>query len=147
MPLVTTAAPERGTTAEEQRNAAREIGNRIRLARSCRRRAVEALEPREGERLVAELLRDPPPELLGADVLVVLGWIRRASRTLSLRRLRAAGVTSELVKVRDLTDRQRRVLAAACTRELTPDDATHARLQPAEALAYLESLPPRGAGR
>lgn len=99
-------------TASPQALEAFALANERRLARAVIRREVIALDHRAGRERVAELLGDPPPELGGASIAMVLCWIHRVGPRQTRRWLTSLSMpVSELRQVRELTERQRREIA------------------------------------
>lgn len=108
------------TTANPQRMAALQRANDIRMDRAALRRSIEVMTPADGMRRLAELICDPPACMQNAKVSAVLSWPRRQGpRTVDqqLQRLRIA--QRHNARVEELTDRQRRLLAAVLTGDLS----------------------------
>lgn len=96
-----------------QRQEALALANAQRAAQAAFRREVAAMSRLEGMGVVAAALEDPD-EAVGAMRLgVVLAAPRGCSSGTAKRLLRHAGVGSSDRRVRELTERQRKVLALA----------------------------------
>lgn len=101
-------------TAPVQQNiAALDRGNVIRVARAGLRVEVVRQSRASGCDRVADLLDEPPEELLSAAIYDVLLWINRMGRSRARSILAHADewVIGERRRIRDLTPRQRAAVA------------------------------------
>lgn len=97
----------------QQQEEALARANTIRLAQAAFRREVAAMPRLEGMGVVAAALEDPD-EIIGAMRLgFVLAAPRRCSPGTAERLLRVVGVGSSDRRVRELTQRQRKLLSVA----------------------------------
>lgn len=98
------------------------LANERRLAQFRCRKSIKEMARPDGLRAVAELLRDPPVYLGSMRVLDVLGWPRQMGSQYATKVLkRSHARCSPVVRVMDLTERQRLVLADELDRMASPD--------------------------
>lgn len=98
------------TVTHPQRMAALAKGNEIRLKRGQLRRAIHAAPMRESLRMAAKTILLPPAEAESMAIGALLGSVRNFGPD-RVRRALTRHYIGELRKLRDLTDRQRYVLA------------------------------------
>lgn len=103
------------------------LANERRLAQFRCRKSIKAMSRTDGLRAVAELLRDPPVYVGSMRVLDVLGWPRQMGGQYATRVLRRSRARcSPVVRVMDLTERQRLVLADELDLMAAPADESRA---------------------
>ena len=93
----------------DQKLSALAEGNRIRFYRADLKKEIGRLSMTEGEHRVAELLLDPPEEILGMSCLLLMKSITRYSTIRSTKVWQCVAKTDR--KVGQLTERQRQRLA------------------------------------
>ena len=99
------------TVAEKpQHLSALESANRVRLARTERKRQIAALTYADGKDQVAAMICDPPDLWLTASLEYVLRMPQRAGWSFVARMCRGAGVSQDR-RLGSLTVRQRLALA------------------------------------
>lgn len=103
-----TTAPDRTL---EQRRAALDLANAVRIERAAVKREVRA-----GSRWVVDLILDPPPSLYSMKVRKLLLSVRRVGPVKADKLLRAAGVAPSKT-LAGLSERQRHVLASALVKD------------------------------
>lgn len=96
---------------EPQHMAAVRKANRVRLARVDLKRRIAALSREEAFELLAGTFENPPEFCQGMTPFDLLMFVRRMGRRHALTWIRKAGL-SEARRIRELTERQRMVLAA-----------------------------------
>jgi len=112
------------TPVAEQHMAALASANRIRLERAQIKRGLAAWPSRhDAFGALAELIDGGEVESVPVDEL--LQACRDSGRLTMLRVLRAAGIGSELKRIRELTERQRKSLAYVLRDNTTPRGAPH----------------------
>ena len=104
--------------SEPQHVTALREANRVRLANAATLRSIEALPRPDAENRVAELLRDPTPDVAALHVGRLLEAIPRVGRVKARALLAATGTAPgrEGRRIRELTERERNVVADALTR-------------------------------
>lgn len=107
--MATLTAPMPGTM--EQRMGALEVANLVRISMCERKREIHGVSTVEGLRWIASMLEDGDPVVGPMPVGKLLFAVRHVGRERVRKWLTAAGVRSEDRKVRELSERQRVVLA------------------------------------
>lgn len=104
--------------SESQHVTALREANRVRLANAATLRSIEALPRPDAENRAAELLRDPTPDVAALHVGRLLEAIPRIGRVKARALLAATGTAPgrEGRRIRELTKRERNVIADALTR-------------------------------
>lgn len=104
--------------SEPQHVTALREANRVRLANAATLRSIEALPRPDAENRAAELLRDPTPDVAALHVGRLLEAIPRIGRVKARALLAATGTAPgrEGRRIRELTERERNVIAGALTR-------------------------------
>lgn len=107
-------------TVTERRTRHLARANEIRLDRSKLHREVKQLDGDAGMERVAELLLDPPESITSMPAFDLLQWPRRTGHQAARKFWFgvAAPPWRENIELRELTDRQRRLLAKAVLRRL-----------------------------
>lgn len=90
--------------------------NQVRSASAATRRQLREMSYHEGcEQVAGWLLDDPLPEIEATRLVHLLTSIRRCGETMALKAMRRVGIPqtrlNHLIRVRDLTDRERVALA------------------------------------
>lgn len=104
------------TATQDQRLGALQIANRRRLAQAHIRSEIKALDPPQGQALVADIIvSQHDGDLQAMNVLTLLMCVRGMRQKIALWMLEQAGLVRSLTtaRLRDLTARQRVVLARA----------------------------------
>lgn len=99
-----------------QRRAAIDLANEVRLRRAREKHAIDALPRVEGAARVACLILAPPAWLQSCPLGELLTWPHRVGDRAAAKILTAA-MLSPFKPVGQLTERQRRLVAAAVTKE------------------------------
>ena len=94
----------------DQKLSALAEGNRIRFYRADLKKEIGRLSMTEGEHQVAELLLDPPEEILGMSCLLLMKSITRYSTIRSAKVWQCVDAKTDR-RVGQLSDRQRQRLA------------------------------------
>ena len=104
--------------SEPQHVTALREANRVRLANAATLRSIASLPRPDAENRAADLLRDPTPDVAALHVGRLLEAIPRVGRAKARAILTLAGVTPGRRgrRIRELTERERNVIAAALTR-------------------------------